>query len=277
MRRFVVALWSVLLGACHRAAPAPIGADPTPPAKAAPQRSKPAVHDETFSAKGPPETKLAWPRIDLPHDAGVAISASLEADLRKEARDVDDLWREATADGGDPQVDGAPYTVESGCTPTLVAYDVVVVRCDHSSYTGGAHESAWVTTRAWTIAGAEARPFHALEVFGKDGLSALARVVIARLEAQGASFVVDKTIGVPELLKNDMLDSFVVDRDGLRFVFSPYAVASWAEGEPTVHLDWKGLRALAPETKLLATIEAAAHDPDAIVSPHEPDDPPSAP
>lgn len=271
VRPLVVALSWVLLCACHRSEPAPIGADPTPSAKRAPPRSKPAVHDESFASDADPKTTLAWPRIELPDRAGAAITASVESEIRAEARAVDDDWR-STLDGG-PRIEGEmPYEVEAECTAALVSYTVVDIVCHHSRYTGGAHESYWSTSEAWTIEQGVPRRFHAVDVFGAKGLDALAGTLTARLAAQGASFVVDKTIGAADLVTNGMLEAFVVDRDGLRFLFAPYAVATWAEGEPHVHLDWKELRALAPESTLLRTIDAAAHDPDAIVAAQDPDD-----
>ena len=239
VRPLLLALSAILLLGCHRDRAAPIAADPTPSAKPAPPR---AVQMEAFTSEGPPEVKLTWPRIDLP--AGEAIAADLEVYLYKMASEF--LMQTGHA--------GVWY-FHSSCTTTLVAVDVVVVRCDHSASKRG-REHAWVTTRGWLIDGGKARLLYALSEFGEGGLAAVAKVVFAQLEARGVTSVTDKDFSF-ELQVYEM-ETFAVDRQGLRFILSKRSA--------TVHLDWKALRALAPHAELLVRLEAAARRPDSNVA-----------
>ena len=269
---------ALLVAACHRRdAPSPIAADPTPTSDAAPQRPKLAAHEETFTPPGPPAITLSWPRIELPGGSGAAIAATIEPDLRSEARLFEERWHEAARSpgkapwsaynfGGEPY-DTAHAKLTASCAPTLVAYAVVAVICEHSAFTGGVAGLRSTTGYVWAVDDGVAQRLRPHDVFGAPGLDAVAASVTERLAEQGASWIVDKTIGPADLEKKGMLDAFAVDRAGLGFLFSQWTVAPWYEGEQfRVHLDWKTLHALAPDAPRLATIERAARDPASIVA-----------
>jgi hypothetical protein len=276
MRKSIVVLVVVGSIACRRDRGSPaISSDPTPSASAmSTPKSKPAVKQSKLESKGDFTTTLEWPVIDLPSGVGSVITKTIEDDLRTGAKASEDDYRNALkADGADassdPFLEG--WFVDSVCDAALVSYEFVSVLCEDATYSGGAHEMAGASSYAWSIDAAGAHRVKIADVVGAARTSKLEEVLHGELKKRGAAFVVDGTVAPKDLFYQDD-GPFAVDRDGITFVFSPYVVGPWSDGEWRQHLDWATLRSIAADPKVIARMESAAHEPDAIVANVFPDD-----
>lgn len=113
----------------------------------------------------------------------------------------------------------------------------------YSWYTGGAHSGYVIFTHNFAILNGKPQSF-GIQEFAKPGGHArreIERMLLQHLDRKGASFVVD---GMIKELDDAQMSKFVIRKDGVTWLFSPYDVASWAEGPQEVSLKWTDLRGL---------------------------------
>ena len=116
--------------------------------------------------------------------------------------------------------------------PTVTLYHparLISVRMDGSQFTGGAHPLPFTNVFTFARVNGTAKQVTLADMFraGSNYQNRINRVLLAKLKAKKASLVVDGEI---KTLKPEQLNRFVVEKDGLRFIFPPYDVASYAEG-----------------------------------------------
>ena len=108
----------------------------------------------------------------------------------------------------------------------------------NSAFTGGAHGNYGTSGRNFALLANTTRPRELkLADFFRAGSSYQARIeglLTSKLNAREASMVERKSV-------KNLINNFVVQRDGLRWFFPPYSVGSYAEGEFEVKLSFSEL------------------------------------
>jgi hypothetical protein len=225
--------------------------DPTPSSSASSPRGKVDVRETTYERKGDFEVKLSWPRVDLPSGAGVAISSTLEDELRKQTLDVEDALQKSHALG-------AQIHYRMRCVPSLVSNDVVVVGCHSLLVDGGVATGS--STYAWTIEDRKPRRISLADVVGSARYVDLSTELAAQLTKRlGSSIVVDPA----DLIDRGLLDRWMVGRQGLTFEFPTGAVAG-VHDDLFASIEWSALRALAEDATLVDRMIAAVASPDSL-------------
>jgi hypothetical protein len=115
----------------------------------------------------------------------------------------------------------------------------VMAYCEN--YTGGAHGNRDYKGLNFALRNGKPRRVGLADVMlVRTTPEALAtQIVLPRLKAMGASMAVE---GVLESLSREQADNFVVTPAGITWLFSPYEVASYAEGEFLVKVPWSELK-----------------------------------
>ena len=126
------------------------------------------------------------------------------------------------------------------------APNLVSLQWSLDSYGGGAHGNYGCSGITWRIENGIPKHITLADLFQPNSLykKFISDFLIANLRKQEASMVVDGSVkGFVEDLSKNMLP-FTVHSSGLTFYFSPYYVASYAEGAFEVHIPWKALQSL---------------------------------
>lgn len=123
--------------------------------------------------------------------------------------------------------------------------DWISVRWMSYQYTGGAHGNWGITGLNWQSDQIRPTPIELHHLFKEDSpwVELLSTLCIESLKTQGASSVVDNTI---TSFTADDLKAFTLHQHGLEIHFSPYSVASYAEGAFTVSIPWDAIAHLRP-------------------------------
>ena len=116
--------------------------------------------------------------------------------------------------------------------PTVTLYHparLISVPMDGSQFTGGAHPLPFTNVFTFARVNGKVKQITLADMFraGSGYQSRVNRLLLAKLKAKKASLVVDGEI---KKLTLEQLNRFVVEKDGLLFIFPSYDVASYAEG-----------------------------------------------
>jgi len=129
--------------------------------------------------------------------------------------------------------DAAP-TVSYFYAPRLASVSFLVYE-----YSGGAHPNHWYRTFNYGTVDGKAKRLTITDLFAKTTNAADIKQQItdlllnkARLEER-ASFVNDGTV---TKLSEELLNSFVVERDGIKYLIAPYEFGAYAEGDFQIKL-----------------------------------------
>lgn len=109
---------------------------------------------------------------------------------------------------------------------------------------GGAHGNYGYIGETWQKRGGAWQQLRLKDLFTSDTAyyKRINDLLISHLKKRGASFVADgSTTDLTDGLRVGS-QSFVIHPAGITFLFSPYAVASYAEGEQEVFIPWKALK-----------------------------------
>ena len=272
MRRLLLGSALALAGChCDRGSSG-ISADPTPRASASTSSQPlgpPSVVQEKFESHDEVDVTLSWPRIDLGGGrAGAALTAIIEKDLKSSA---DELRKDhhdavvADADAGSPFLDHWSLDVE--CTPTLVSHRLVSVACQGYDFEGGAHGMPTTFGFVYEIVDDAPEEVELQSVVGAAGVPHLAPPCLASLKKQGSTYALDGTLDAKAIVESSYLQAFVLNREGLTFVFPPYSAGPYAEGEYVVNLDWATVRAASTDPREVDRLRGFAEEPGAISAP----------
>lgn len=175
-----------------------------------------------------------YPKFDDPRYAKLNALLATEAsqNLAENLKSVKELRAELQAA---PIDSDAPdrLSATTSCDVQSVLANTVSLLCSLYEYSGGAHGNTGLDARAYAIAADGAvRPLKLWDVLQKSpaNINKLSALIVADLKRQKASSVVNGGIKdfVKELDKDAM--AFSIVPVGLAFHFSPYEVASYAEG-----------------------------------------------
>lgn len=127
------------------------------------------------------------------------------------------------------------------------SYELGVVRKDLISYAfvdesnlAGPHPIYYRLSANWIADGPKVTKISMRTMAGELGLRDLKQMLTARvIEDERAMFLQDGTI---DEVPNEVLENFLVQPKGLRFLFDPYAVGPWATGPIEVDFSWDELR-----------------------------------
>jgi hypothetical protein len=271
MRRLPLG-FALLVVACHRDRGSPgISADPTPHASASTKPLAPptAITEKLESHEGEVEVSMSWPRIDLGGgSAGATISAKIEKELKSEAERIRRSYHDAVvadADAGSPFLHD--WQLDVDCAPTLVAHRLVSVACEGYDFEGGAHGMPTAFGYTHEIVDDQPEEVTLQDIVGAGGIARLAPPCLDSLKRQGSTYANDGTLDAATIVKDGYLATYVLERRGLTFVFPPYSAGPYVEGEYYVTLDWKTLRTVASDPKVIARLQAEAEEPGAIDTP----------
>jgi hypothetical protein len=152
----------------------------------------------------------------------------------------------------------APYSLSIHPEVSVATPGLISLQLGCFAYLGGAHGAAWMPTYNFAIVNGKAKQLALQDLFQRkeDAIDTVSKLVIPKLREQGASSVVDGSL---KKLTKEQANNFVVTKRGLEFIFEPYSVGSWAEGQRAVeipfaslaaHLDKNGpLRSMLPRAK----------------------------
>ena len=127
---------------------------------------------------------------------------------------------------------GASYdwSLETNYELHSLSLDLVSIRGQHYSYTGGAHGNTFYTGLNFFLKGdgaIAALEFETLFPASSQALEICSAHCIAELSEQGASDVVSGSLSS---LDRDDLKTFTLDPHGMVFYFAPYHVGPYAQG-----------------------------------------------
>lgn len=124
-----------------------------------------------------------------------------------------------------------------GSTVGLASAELISGYSEFFFYTGGAHPNREYRGHTFGIVGGKpvrVKFGHLMTVrMAPEALAS--ELVLPKLRAMGASGVVDGTVTA---LTKEQTDNFVVTPAGITWLFSPYEVASYAEGHFFVKVPW---------------------------------------
>lgn len=191
------------------------------------------AHIETLAS---PDSNVwvDFPKFDDPRYAKLngLLAGEAKQNLAQNLKSVQDVRTELQgAPGGSAAEDRLSAT--TSCDVESVLPNTVSLLCTAYEYSGGAHGNTGLDARDYAIGPDGAvRPLKLWDVLQKSPahINKLSGLIVAELKRQKASSVVDGGIKdfTKELDKDEL--SFSILPAGLAFHFSPYAVASYAEG-----------------------------------------------
>lgn len=174
-----------------------------------------------------------------PQFKGNAVAKFASAELRKAALSrIAGFKKDAEADNEKPER-AWEVTWNGKVSAANDGFISVLASCDW--YTGGAHPNRDYQGLNFAMKGGKAKRIGLADIMlvrmTPDALAS--QIVLPKLKAMGASGVVDAEV---TSLTRQQADNFVITKSGLTWLFSPYEVASYAEGEFFVKVSWAELK-----------------------------------
>ncbi len=174
-----------------------------------------------------------YPRFDDPRYARLneLLAAEAKRELAEHLKSVNEMRAELSGDPDTAARDRLSST--TSCDIESALPNLVSLLCTVYEFSGGAHGNTTLEARDYAVAAdGAAHPFGLWDVLRKSpaNVNKLSGLIVADLKRQKASSVVNGGIkDFTKELDQDQLE-FTVVPVGLAFHFSPYAVASYAEG-----------------------------------------------
>ncbi len=173
------------------------------------------------------------------------LAAIAKKDYQTSVASVDTMRKEYLS--MDDMKDRAQLIAEHSFTSIVYASsNLVSIQWSLDSYGGGAHGNYGISSTTWKIDNGKPKRIGLADIFQPNSAykKTLSDMMLTNLRKQEASSVVDGSVkGFEEDLTKRMLP-YSVHPSGLTFYFSPYYVASYAEGAFEVHIPWKALQNL---------------------------------
>ena len=182
--------------------------------------------------------KASWPRTGLARADRISDEtvAGKAAAFRERAEEEYPSLREIR--GADtPPLEMSLKATLSGNGKTLS------LLWEEYMYTGGAHGGLVLYSQNYALPGGEPIGFDDLFQNREKALHLISVLSREKLLARGLSQDMVKPGTMPEV---DNFSTFLLEKDGITFYFSPYQVASWADGVITVTLSLRELAGAAP-------------------------------
>lgn len=183
-----------------------------------------------------------YPRFIGQFPAAGQINAAIQDEVRKKQAGMESMIKDSPPlDSPKAKEYRYPWEQDLVWHVSYYSADLVSLYGMVFEYTGGAHPNTdYYSLNFWTKDG-NAVPFGLSRLFkaGSAYLSMLSRHTIASLRKQGASSI---TSGLVTRFTADDLKTFVLSPVSITFIFSPYAVGSYAEGSYTVTIPYSVLR-----------------------------------
>lgn len=137
------------------------------------------------------------------------------------------------------------------------AGDYVSFLTSVDTYTGGAHPNTYYDSTLYELGTGRTVTLGELFDPSVDWLAPVLDLVTADLRAQGAMWLLDDAGDLKVTLAEKDLATFALGPAGLSFVFDPYAVGPYVQGNFVVTLPFEDLAALVPEDGAVAAFAAA--------------------
>ena len=166
-----------------------------------------------------------------------AVESRLRADIASEFASDSKF----PADGWPKSGEDRELSRDENIVRSTIAYycnSLISLRVHTYSDDGGAHGNEWIESRNFVLLSGKLHEMKMGDLFlpDSDYQSRLSGYCLTALREKQASFVVDGTM---KNLKAGDMKAFVLGPQGITITFSPYAVASFAEGAFDVTIPWK--------------------------------------
>jgi hypothetical protein len=205
------------------------------------------------------------------------MEVSYDSCVASVQRMLDELKRDSVEAFGAPWAERISFTdrlsLEFLALPSVTASTnanalnaaSILVGMLHMNYMdgGGAHGTYGFTSETWALTSGETttqtwqawREIKLRDLFIASSdtsvnattnyVAVLNTLLLATLKKQGASLVADgTTTDLRDIIRSESGMAWVLRPSGIRFVFSPYIVASYAEGSPEVIIPYKALQSV---------------------------------
>lgn len=191
------------------------------------------------SKKGEYTASVTYPEFEgggVASFASTSWKANATSGFRKFLRDA----RQLRAEGRKGKIKTGEYYYDGKATITALTIGLVSGYMRMDSYTGGAHGMQWYEPLNIGMVRGKRAVIKLRDLLraGVDPMNTISPVVIKKLMAKKAAWVKEGTV---KALTRAQLDSFVISSTGLRFLFEPYAMGSYAEGPYEIQLTWADL------------------------------------
>ena len=164
-------------------------------------------------------------------------------------RQRDRLFRELRAAGRRVSDWGMGFSSQTTVRVQWQSAHVLTVELERSSFTGGAHGDYAATLRSYDLRSGAPIPVTAI-VTDTAALVPMLEAGFVRAKADsGAAPPPLSDLLFPEVKRLPVPVHAGLVREGIRFLYNPYDVASWAVGRTDVLLTWEQLGVLADRSK----------------------------
>ena len=184
------------------------------------------------------DIKVSWQRSGLEKPDAVSddMVARKVREFRATAREEHASLQEIRGEDTPPLEMNLKGTLSgNGRTVTMLWEDYM--------YLGGAHGGLVLSSQTYALP--DGRPVGLNDLFPNTGKALHLISVLSRKDLLARGLPQDMVMAgtMPE---EDNFSTFLLEKDGITFYFSPYQVASWADGVITVTLKLKDLAGAAP-------------------------------
>ncbi len=226
----------------------PTGPSPEPVEAAAPKVTDAAITEAPATSAGVPlDINVHYPVVSgLPDDVARTVNERFMADARAAVAAFRD-----EADQAGAAHEGPSYFFGVEMHPALVTPQLLSVRFMHQSYTGGAHGTAYVTTRTVDLDSGETRTL--TDLFGDGILDRVSSTAITAIQDEYGTGDWAAEGAAPDAA---LLSRFVLTPDALEVWFDSYQVGPFAIGTPHVTIPYAQLADLVPDDGPVARIAA---------------------
>ena len=172
------------------------------------------------------EASATYPVFRAATPLARTANAQLRSDAQTQLRAGIAQLTQYLADDPPPE---NPYEWDLAPRLSFAGPNAISVEQDIFYDMGGAHPNTVINTRNYGSSGNKRKRLTLGDCFapGANYRATTANKVLAKLKQSGASSVADGTV---KSLTTDQLNNFVIEADGLKWIFSPYEMASYAEG-----------------------------------------------
>lgn len=164
------------------------------------------------------------------------------ATFLKNERDTWNEFRAAEAQKAKPEP-GTLFALDIAPVVSVATPDIISVYFGQYSHQGGAHPNTWYPSQTFGTVNGAAKKLAIADLFAPrtDPYKALSVLAIPELRRRDASSVTGTDPYITALTP-DVLQNWVVTPSGITLLFSPYEVASYAEGAFFVKVKYADLR-----------------------------------
>jgi hypothetical protein len=184
------------------------------------------------------EAAASYPRFGGGSPLAIFANSSLDRIAKEDvARFVKEIKTDYESEGKPPN----PYAFDTKPTISVANKSLISLYFQAYQDLGGAHPAYWFETFSCAMMAGKPKVLHLQDLFksGEKAIEIVSPLVIAKLKEMEASEVVNGTI---KELDDNQANRFVVTQSGITFLFPPYDVASYAEGNLIVKVSFAELK-----------------------------------